>query len=436
MKFESQTFRFHVFRHFLLKSESLTFKFRIFYSFLASQFYTMIIREIEDNLLNALHNMPVVALLGPRQVGKTTLALQVAEKGINKKSSYLDLELDSDLNKLKVPEDYLRRFENQLMIIDEVQRKPDLFRVLRGLVDIRKRNGERSGQFLLLGSASRDLLQQSSESLAGRIRYLELSPFSAIEIYNTDPRGFNSEKLWFRGGFPDSYLAETENESWEWRNDFISSYVERDIPLMGPQIPGIKMKRFWTMLAHYHGQQPSLTDLGRSLEISHTTARTYLDILTDFYMVRQIQPWAGNTKKRIVKSPKIYIRDSGLLHKLLNISDFESLLGHPSIGASWEGFVCENIIVQLSSKWQYSFYRTHTQTEIDLVLEGPGKQVWAIEIKRSSSPAIKKNFHNAAKDIGATRKFVIYSGTERYSLGDGIEAIGLIDFLQIIKDES
>lgn len=377
--------------------------------------------------------MPVVALLGPRQVGKTTLALQIVQNGLNKQSHYLDLELDTDLNKLSDPEDYLNRFENQLLIIDEVQRKPDLFRVLRGLVDKRKRAGEKSGQFLLLGSASRDLPQQSSESLAGRIRYLELSPFTAVEIYKSDPLGFNVEKLWFRGGFPDSYLAISDDESWEWRNDFISSYVERDIPLMGPQIQGTKMKRFWSMLAHYHGQQPSLTDLGKSLEISHTTARSYLDILTDFYMVRQIQPWSGNTKKRLVKSPKIYILDSGLLHKLLNISDFETLLGHPSIGASWEGFVCENIINQLSSKWQYSYYRTHSQTEIDLVLEGPGKQVWAIEIKRTSAPAIKKNFHTAAEDIEATKKFVIYSGTDRYSLGDDTEVIGLINFLQLIE---
>jgi uncharacterized protein len=406
---------------------------RFYDIFVLFKLLNMIARELEDKLLAALNNMPVVALLGPRQVGKTTLALQIAKKGLDKKSAYLDLELDTDLNKLNDPESYLRRFENQLLIIDEVQRKPDLFRVLRGLVDIRKRTGEKSGQFLLLGSASRDLLQQSSESLAGRIRYLELSPFSALEVYNSDPLGFNAEKLWFRGGFPDSYLAVTDNESWEWRNDFVSSYVERDIPLMGPQIPGTKMKRFWSMLAHYHGQQPSLTDLGKSLEVSHTTARSYLDILTDFYMIRQIQPWAGNTKKRLVKSPKIYIRDSGLLHKLLNISDFESLLGHPSIGASWEGFVCENIINQLSTKWQYSFYRTHSQTEIDLVLEGPGKQVWAIEIKRSSSPAIKKNFHNAAEDIKATKKFVIYAGTDRYPLGDDTEAIGLIEFLQLIE---
>lgn len=396
----------------------------------------MIARDLEPKLLNAITNMPVVALVGPRQVGKTTLALQIARQNLDKKSSYLDLELDTDLSKLDDTESYLRRFENQFLIIDEVQRKPDLFRVLRGLVDIRKRAGENAAQFLLLGSASRDLLQQSSETLAGRIRYLELSPFSVPEIYKNDPLGFNPQKLWFRGGFPNSYLAATDHESWEWLNDFISSYVERDIPLMGPRVSATRMKTFWTMLAHYHGQQVVLSELGKSLEVSHSTIRSYLDILTDFYMVRQIQPWAGNTKKRLIKSPKIYLRDTGLLHKLLNISDFDTLLGHPVVGASWEGFVAENIIVNLSNKWQYSYYRTTTQTEIDLVLEGPGNQVWAVEIKRSAAPSLSKGFHAACEDIGATQKLVIYSGVERFPMSEGTEAIGLVEFLNLIKERT
>lgn len=396
----------------------------------------MVSRQIEEKLLNALRNVPVVALVGPRQVGKTTLALKIAQQAIEKPSSYLDLELDTDLSKLSDAEGYLRRFEGQLLIIDEVQRLPDLFRVLRGLVDVRKRSGEKAGQFLLLGSASRDLLQQSSESLAGRIRYLELSPFSALEIYETDPLGFNAEKLWFRGGFPDSYLAPTDDESWEWRNDFIATYVERDIPLMGPNVSASRMKKFWTMLAHYHGQQVVLSELGKSLEVSHTTVRTYLDILVDFYMVRQIQPWSGNTKKRLVKSPKIYLRDTGLLHSLLNISSFDSLLGNPVLGASWEGFVSENIIVNLSSKWRYSYYRTSTQTEIDLVLEGPDRQVWTIEIKRSSAPKLGNGFHTASEDIKATHKFVVYSGTERFPMARNTEAIGLIEFLKTVRETS
>lgn len=395
----------------------------------------MIPRDIEKRLAYALKNMPVVAVVGPRQVGKTTLALQIAEGELAKKRSYLDLELDTDLSKLDDAESYLRQFKNQLLIIDEVQRKPDLFRVLRGLVDVRKRAGEKAGQFLLLGSASRDLLQQSSETLAGRIRYLELSPFSALEIYQTDPLGFNPHKLWLRGGFPNSYLAETDNESWEWRNDFISTYVERDIPLMGPQVSATRMKRFWAMLAHYHGGQINLSELGKSLEVSHTTIKSYLDILTDFYMVRQIQPWAGNIKKRLVKSPKIYLRDTGILHKLLNIADFESLLGNPILGASWEGFVAENIITALSNKWRYSYYRTSTQAEIDLILEGPGNEIWAIEIKRSAAPALSKGFHTACEDVGATRKFVVYAGTEPFPMSGNTEAIGLIGFLQLIKEK-
>lgn len=394
----------------------------------------MIPRLLETELKKALMTMPVVVLLGPRQVGKTTLALEIAKGRFDKKTSYLDLELDSDLAKLDEPEGYLRRFENQLLIIDEVQREPDLFRVLRGLVDIRKRAGEKSGHFLLLGSASRDLLQHSSETLAGRIRYLELKTFSILEIYNTDPLGFNPEKLWFRGGFPDSYLAGDDDESWAWRSDFISSYVERDIPQLGRQIPAMKMRRFWSMLAHIHGQQANLSALGKSLGVSHTTIRNYLDTLTDLYMVRQISPWAGNTKKRLVKSPKIYFRDTGLLHRLLNISDYETLLGHPSIGGSWEGFILENIIVTLSNKWQYSYYRTTAQAEIDLVLEGPGGKIWAIEVKRSSAPKVTKGFHLAAKDIKATHKFVIYSGSERFPMAADTEAMGIIEFLHLIKE--
>ena len=376
--------------------------------------------------------MPVVALLGPRQVGKTTLALEIAGKRLEKKWTYLDLELESDLSKLTDAESYLKGFEGRLLIIDEVQRRPELFPLLRGLVDARKRKGEKTAQFLLLGSASRDLLYQSSESLAGRIRYLELSPFKVWELHQHDPLGFNVNKLWFRGGFPDSYLAASDEDSWEWRNDFIATYVERDLPGMGPKIPSARMKIFWTMLAHFHGQQIVYSSLGKSLEVSHTTIKTYLDILTDFYMVRQIQPWSGNTKKRLVKSPKIYLRDTGLLHKLLNIPSYESLLGNPMIGASWEGFVAENIILQLTDQWRYSYYRSSTQAEIDLVLEGPDDEVWAIEIKRSAAPQISRGFHTAAEDIKATRKFVVYPGSERFPMGQSTEAIGLIAFLQMI----
>lgn len=320
------------------------------------------------------------------------------------------------------------------MVIDEAQRQPDLFRTLRGIIDIRKREGEPSAQFLLLGSASRNLLQQSSESLAGRIRFLELSQFLAIEIAEHEQSKYVQERLWLRGGFPDSYLAESDKDSWEWRSNFINTYLERDIPLMGPKLPAIRMKRLWTMLAHTNGQQVNLSNLGKSLETSHTSVRAYIDTLTDFYMIRQLQPWSGNVKKRLAKTPKLYVRDSGLLHSLLNISDAESLLGHPVLGSSWEGFVVENILSGLSSQWRYSYYRTSAQAEIDLVLEGPKGQRVAIEIKRSPSPKISKGFHIACDDIGATRKVVVHSGQESHPMPGNTEAHGLLEFLNTIRD--
>ena len=392
----------------------------------------MIQRNLEDKLIQSLKTMPVTVILGPRQVGKTTLALELARPALSKPVHYLDLELDSDLAKLDDAEAYLRRFENQLLVIDEVQRKPALFPVIRALVDLRKRAGEKAGHFLLLGSASKDLLQQSSESLAGRIRYLELSPFSVTELYQNDPLGFNLEKLWFRGGFPDSYLANSESESQDWRRDFISTYVEKDIPLFGPQVPATRMKRFWSMLAHYHGQQAVLTEIAKSLEVSHTTARTYLNILQDFFMVRQVQPWSGNTKKRLVKTPKVYIRDSGLLHSLLNISSYDQLMGHPAVGASWEGFVTENILNQLSPNWTASYYRSSNQAEIDLVLES-GADIWGVEIKKSIAPTISSGFHRACEDIGATKKHIVYSGSDRFPMRGDIEVIGLIEFVRMIS---
>jgi uncharacterized protein len=391
----------------------------------------MIKRLLETGVRTALATMPVVALLGPRQVGKTTLALEVA-KAVDKPTAYLDLELDSDLAKLDDPEAYLRRFENQLLIIDEVQRMPDLFRLLRGLVDIRKRAGENSCQFLLLGSASRDLIQHSSETLTGRIRFVELCPFSVLEIQQHRQRTAELEQLWLRGGFPDSYLAETEDDSWAWRSDFIASYVERDIPFMGPRVAATTMRRLWSMLAHNNAQQVNYSTLGASLGVSYKTVKNYIDTLTDFYMLRQIQPWAGNSKKRLVKAPKIYLRDSGLAHRMLNIPDIETLLGHPAIGASWEGFVIENILRTISDKWQHSFYRTSAQAEVDLVLEGPHRQVWAVEIKRSSAPTVTKGFHFACADVRATRKFLIYPGNERFPLSNDIEAIGLLAFLEML----
>jgi uncharacterized protein len=392
----------------------------------------MVQRLLFEKLERALTAMPVVALLGPRQVGKTTLALEVA-RSVRKKAHYLDLESDADMNKLADAETYLKRTKGELLIIDEVQRKPDLFRILRGIVDDRKREGERSGQFLLLGSASRDLLQHSSETLAGRIRYIELTPFMAAELMLDEKDAFNAERLWLNGGFPDSYLATDGQESWEWRSDFISTYMERDLPAMGVGIAPSRLKRFWRMLAHYHGNQVNLSELGRSLEMTHPTVRTHLDVLTDFYMVRQLSPWSGNIKKRLVKAPKVYIRDTGILHSLLNITDMEALLSHPVVGASWEGFVIENVLNLLDTRWEYSYYRTATQVEIDLVLHTPDREIWAVEVKRSSAPRPGRGFHEACTDIGATHKWVVNANSERYPLPNGVEVIGLSAFLGMIR---
>jgi len=394
----------------------------------------MVSRTQQETLERALESMPVVALLGPRQVGKTTLALQIADL-TKKPTTYLDLESDADFNKLTDAEAYLKRFAGELLIIDEVQRKPDLFHVIRGIVDLRKRNGERSGHFLLLGSASRDLLQQSSETLAGRIRYLELSPFTAQEVIPLTGTMAEIERLWLRGGFPDSYLTKNDQESWNWRTDFSSTYMERDLPSLGVGISPTKLKRFWKMLAHYHGNQVNMSELARSLELSQTTIKNYLDTLTDFYMVRQLPPWFGNVKKRLVKSPKIYIRDSGILHNLLGLSKIENLYSHPSLGASWEGFVIENILSLIDNRWQVSYYRTATQVEVDLVLNTPDGEVWAVEVKLSSAPKLGNGFHIACNDIRATSKWVVNPYADNYPLTNGVEVVGLMGFLRKIRDK-
>lgn len=395
----------------------------------------MVTRYLKEKLLLALQTMPVVALLGPRQVGKTTLALSVVES-VLKDATYLDLESDADFNKLSDAEVYLNRFKGKLLILDEVQRKPDLFRLLRGIVDERKRSGERFGQFLLLGSASRELLQQSSETLAGRIRYLTLTPFTALELLQNGRADFELEKLWLRGGFPDSYLTMSSEESRHWRSDFIATYMERDLPRMGIGIAPAQLKRFWKMLAHYNGNQINFSELGRSLELSHTTIKNHLDVLTDFYMVRQLQPWSGNIKKRLVKSPKIYIRDSGILHSLLNVSNAELLMSHPGMGASWEGFVVENMLSLLDDRWTYSYYRTATQIEIDLVLETPNKEIWAIEIKRASAPKLGRGFSEACRDIGATHRWIVNASADRYPLPNDVEVIGVMEFLEMLRAKS
>lgn len=374
----------------------------------------------------ALDAFPVVALLGPRQVGKTTLALEVTAK-LERVTVYLDLERDSDRAKLEEAELYLESHRDELVIIDEVQRRAEIFPLLRSLVDERIRAGQKAAHFFVLGSASRDLLRQSSESLAGRIAYLELTPFSAAELIAAQS-DFDPDRLWLRGGFPPSYLAGDDNASWTWRSNFITTYLERDIPQLGPRLPAEQMRRFWTMLALGQGDQLNAARIAGSLGVSGHTVKHYLDVLTDLYMVRQLRPWSGNTTKRLVKAPKVYVRDSGLLHRLANIPDPETLLGHPICGDSWEGFVIENLLARMPDSWRASYYRTSAQAEIDLVLEGP-RQAVAVEVKRTTTPKVDKGFRLGCEDVGAQKRFYVVPRADRYPIGHDTEAIGLVDLI-------
>ena len=377
----------------------------------------MINRFLSSQLSSALANSPAVVLLGPRQVGKTTLALELGQLY---NALYLDLESDQDLGKLAQPELYLTDHQDRLLILDEVHRVPGLFPVLRGLIDRGRRAGRRSGQYLLLGSASLDLLKQSGETLAGRISYLELAPFNVLEIPE-----LLVDDLWVRGGFPDSLLATDSSRSLRWRQDFIRTYLERDIPQFGPRIAAETLRRFWAMLAHHQGGLLNTAQFARNLGVDVKTVSGYLDLLVDLLLVRRLLPWHANLGKRLVKSPKVYVRDSGIVHALLNILDKETLLGHPVVGQSWECFVIENLLVCAANKAQGYFYRSSGGAEIDLLLSWPDGGLWAIEIKRSLSPKLERGFHAACADLTPVRKFVVYPGVERYRMASDIEAISL-----------
>ncbi len=359
-----------------------------------------------------------MALLGPRQVGKTTLALELAKA---RPSVYLDLESEADLAKLAEPELYLRQHEDKLVILDEVHRTPQLFRSLRGLIDAGRRRGGGKGRFLVLGSASMDLLRQSSESLAGRIRYLELAPLDAGEVGRD-----RLDVLWVRGGFPESLLAASDGESLRWRRDFIRTYLERDVPQLGPRIPAETLRRLWTMLAHQQGGLLNAAALARALAVDGKTVAGYLDLLVDLLLVRRLPPWHGNVRKRLVKSPKVYVRDSGLVHGLLSVGDREALLAHPVAGASWEGMVIESLIAAAPTGSEAYFFRTAAGAEIDLLLEFPGRRrPWAIEIKRGLAPKIERGFHLATDTVRPERRVVVYGGDERFPLAEGLEAMAL-----------
>lgn len=376
-------------------------------------------RRIAPELTLLLKTSPAVVLTGPRQVGKTTLALDIAE---GQQAAYLDLESESGRARLAQPELYFADHANELLVLDEIQRLPGLFEVLRGVIDRGRREGKGDGRFLLLGSASLELLAQSGESLAGRVAFAELAPFDLTEVGTEQ-----IDSLWVRGGFPESFLASDEETSLRWRRDFIRTYLERDIPQLGPRIPAETLRRLWTMLAHNQGCLLNAATIARGLGVSGTTIGRYLDLMVDLLLVRRLPPRLANVGKRLVRSPKVYVRDSGLLHALLGIADKEALLGHPVVGGSWEGLVIENLIGVAGEDAEASFYRTSSGAEIDLVLTWPDGREWAIEVKRTLAPRVERGMRSALTDIEPERSFVVYPGNERYPLGGGVEAIGLAE---------
>jgi len=385
----------------------------------------MLPRRLGPCLDQLLSHSPAVVLLGPRQVGKTTLALEV---GATRPSVYLDLEDEDDRVKLSNPVRYFADHEKELVILDEVHRVPELFQRLRGVIDRGRRQGKENGRFLLLGSAAMDLLRQSGESLAGRISYLELGPFDVLELARDA-----TESLWVRGGFPRSFLAEDDALSMQWRRNFIRTYLERDVPQFGSRIPAETLRRFWTMLAHNQAQMLNAANLARALGVNGNTIAGYLDLLVDLLLVRRLPAWHHNAGKRLVKSPKVYVRDSGIAHALLGIRDKEALLSHPVVGQTWESFVIEALIAVAPAGTEAHYYRTSNGTEVDLILTLPGGKLWAVEIKRSSAPKVERGFHSACADLKPNKRFVVYPGEERFSLDDETDAISVVALAKALQ---
>jgi predicted AAA+ superfamily ATPase len=383
----------------------------------------MLNRRLYPIIEQALEQFPAVALLGPRQAGKTTLARTITAGRAG--SLYLDLERPSDLAKLADPELFLSRHADHLVVLDEIQRRPELFSILRALID----DVRRPGRFLLLGSASPQLMQQASESLAGRISFHELSPFDVSEV---QPTFAELPSFWLRGGYPLSWLARTDEDSAAWRESFIVTHLERDIPAFGIRVPGNTLRRFWQMLAHLHGQMWNASRLASGFGVSAPTVQHYLDILEASYMVRRLPPLHANLSKRLVKSPKIYLRDSGLLHALLGLRNLEDLAGHPVVGASWEGWVLEQIAQLLPSPWQLSFYRTAAGAEVDVIAERGNKKI-GFEIKFSSAPTLSRGFWSAVDDLGLERVYVIAPVEVGYPLGQNVDVIPAIELKKLCE---
>ena len=389
-------------------------------------------RQSQQKLIQRLQQFPAVGLLGPRQVGKTTLAF--AQKALYPDALYLDLELPSAQRQMDDPEAFLMAHAQQLVILDEVQRMPELFGVLRGVIDQRRRMGQASGQFLLLGSATGVLMQQSSESLAGRVAYVELSPLLAPEIFTDQPSVADLNALWVRGGFPLSWLAPSDADSMTWREVFMATYLEKDIPALGPRIPATTLRRLWTMLAHHQGELLDLSKLAAALAISGQTVSRYIDLLCDLMLVRRLPAWHGNVGKRLIRSPKVYVRDSGLVHALLGLPNLDAVLGHPVAGSSWEGFVMEELI-NAAPQAQACFYRTSNGAEVDLVLTFRNQQTWVIEIKRSSAPTVSRGFYQAATDLGAVRKLLVAPVAQPFPLKDGIEVVDVMTAIRWVTEQ-
>lgn len=384
----------------------------------------MIPRKLASELHHRLSQaVPAVVLLGQRQVGKTTLARQIAASW-PQGAVYVDLELPSDRRRLDDAEAYLRAQAPRLVVIDEIHRAPELFAVLRGLIDERRAAGQRFGHFLLLGSAALDLMRQSSETLAGRVAYLDMAPIGADEAADAS---LSIDQLWQRGGFPDSLLAADDALSFTWRQDFIRSYLERDVPMFAPRMPAETLGRLWTMLAHQQGGLLNQAQLAGSLGVSAPTVARHVDLLSDLHLVRRLMPWSANVGKRLVKSPKVYVRDSGLVHALLGLRSLDDVLGHPVAGPSYEGMVIETLIRQLPAGDRAWFYRTHEGAEIDLLIERSGRPAVAIEVKRSTAPSPGRGFGQACDDLGVAQRWVVYPGSETFPLRHGAQATGLLD---------
>ncbi|HMQ46736.1 MAG TPA: ATP-binding protein [Saprospiraceae bacterium] len=381
----------------------------------------MIVRSIIQQVLADLAYFPVVGIIGPRQVGKTTLA-KMLQPEVNKEVLYLDLELPSDLQKLQDAESYLSQHLDKCVMIDEIQRLPQLFSLLRALVDIKKE----PARFVLLGSASPRLIREASETLAGRIAYSELPPFSYSEIAHL----YAMPVHWLKGGFPDALLAPSDDLSWRWLENFAQTFIERDLRELGQEITPHLLRRMLSMLSHLHGQLLNITDLSRSLGISQPTVRRYLDLLEGGFIIHRLLPYFKNVGKRLVKSPRIYIRDSGLMHYLAGIRDQEQLYGHVQVGASWEGYVIEQIKRQLNPGWSLFFYRSHTGAEIDLLLQSPKGKLTAIEIKHSNAPVVSKGFHIALEDIQPDHRYIITPSSEAYPKSSDLWVYGFAQFLE------